>query len=89
MRGKKAKALRRVIKRQIERMAVEDKDLMVTSYEEPKKFAKRFTVLRDGKPALEDLIFTEPVIMDFCFRRAYQSLKDVVKRSGQLKNVKA
>lgn len=89
MRGKKAKALRKVIKNQINKMAINsDRDLMETSYEPVEKFAKQHMVNKDGKPEDVTLIFTQPIKMDFCFRRAYQSLKYTVKQSGQLKNVR-
>ena len=90
MRGKKAKALRKVIKNQISKMAVgTERDLNQTVYEEPKKFAKQHLVLRNGKTEQIALVYTKPIVMEFCFRRAYQSLKQVVKQTGKLKDVRA
>lgn len=88
MRGKKAKVLRKVIKRQILKMSVDSKkNLMEKHYEPVQKFAKQQLILIEGKQEKVTLIYTQPIKLDFCFRRAYQSLKSVVK-AGKVKNVK-
>ena len=90
MRNKKAKILRRVIKNQINKMQVNsERDLMETKYEDVKKFARRVPYVDKGELKTADIVYTMPLRLDFCFRRAYQSLKQTVKRSGQLKNVRA
>lgn len=90
MRGTKARALRKATKNQMARpQENSERDLMITAYAPIERFAKRDLVLKDGKPTEVDTIYTEPIHLDFCFRRAYQSLKAIVKQSGQLKDVRA
>lgn len=90
MRAKKAKLLRKVIRRQIEKQQPHtDFDLMETRYEKTEKFARQVPYINSkGKIETATIIYTMPIKLDFCFRRAYKSMKDVMKRSGNLKNVK-
>ena len=90
MRAKKAKLLRKVIKRQIAKQQPHtDVDLMENRYEKVEKFARQVPYVNDkGKVETTTILYTMPVRLDFCFRRAYKSLKYVMKKSGNLKNAK-
>ena len=92
MRNKKAKALRRVAKRQVAKQQGKDEFKNINLFEKRflkvEKFAKQHLVLRDGKPEYVALIYTKPIKLDFCLRRVYQSLKGFLKYENKIKDVK-
>ena len=90
MRAKKAKLLRKVIRRQIaKQQGNTELDLMETRYEKIERFARQVPYVNsNGKLETATVLYTMPIKLDFCFRRAYKSLKYVMKKSGNLKNAK-
>lgn len=90
MRAKKAKLLRKVIRRQIAKQQPNTElDLMETKYEEAEKFARQVPYINDkGKMETATVVYTMPIRLEYCFRRAYKSLKYIMKKSGNLKNAK-
>lgn len=91
MRGKKAKLLKRVIRNQLQKLNLEgvNKTEIHQKKYEPISFRqKNFVVYENKEPKVIEMNVINPVRLDFCERRAYQSLKDTLIKAGAIKNVK-
>ena len=89
MRGKKSKILKSVITNQLLKMKVEGiDDLFQRRYEPFQYVTKNMLIRENNEPKIIQVEIIQPIKLEFCFRRAYQSLKDTLKSSGSIKNVK-